>query len=75
MHSSPNAPVQNIASNVDNEELISLNEPSQVKVVLPDECGDTLWDKVLEQEDGVVETELPVKNKDLLRRSDFTETQ
>jgi hypothetical protein len=26
------------------------NEPDKVKIVLPDECGDSLWDDVLNQE-------------------------
>jgi hypothetical protein len=33
-----------------NRALNDPNEPDEVKVVLPDECGDTLWDKVLNLE-------------------------
>lgn len=33
-----------------NSALNDPNGPDEVKIVLPDECGDTLWDDVLNQE-------------------------
>ena len=33
-----------------NRVLNDPNGPGEVKVILPDECGDTLWDDVLNQE-------------------------
>ncbi len=33
-----------------NKALNDPNGPDEVKIVLPDECGDTLWDDVLNQE-------------------------
>ena len=33
-----------------NSALNDPNEPDEVNIVLPDECGDTLWDDVLNQE-------------------------
>lgn len=49
----------NNTSNIETHNLISLlvnralndpNGPSEEKIVLPDECGDSQWDEVLGQE-------------------------
>lgn len=51
--------MENHTTNNETLDLISLpvdralngpNGPDEVKIVLPDECGDTLWDDVLNQE-------------------------
>jgi len=38
-----------------NRALKDPNGPNEVKIIIPDECGDTLWDDVLNQEVKICE--------------------
>ena len=40
--------------NVVDESLKGENEPQADEIVLYDECGDTLWDRVLRQEENKI---------------------
>ena len=45
-----NDPALNLVSHVINEKLNDTNGFKKEKIVIPDECGDTLWDDVLDQD-------------------------
>lgn len=45
-----NNEILDLVSLLVNRALIDPNGPGEVKIVLPDECGDTLWNDVLNQE-------------------------
>ena len=62
METSPNEP-KKLASFLIAGKLKDANSPSTEKVVLRDECGDSLWDDVLEQEDKHSQAEATSENK------------
>ena len=39
-----------LVSHTTNEKIDDVISPEKGKVILPDECGDTLWDEVLNEE-------------------------
>ena len=39
------------------------NEPLPEKVILPDECGDSLWEEILEQNDDRLKTKITDKKE------------
>ena len=42
----------------------TINTATTEPVFIPDECGDTLWDKVLQQEVNACEVKPPTNNTD-----------
>ena len=61
---------ENLNKNFMNNNLIDKkNKPGDEQIVIADECGDTLWDAVLEQEVKACEVKTISKNAAVLLNS------
>jgi len=69
METTPNDHSSGFASFLNNDKSKNLNDRRE-KVVLNDECGDSLWDDVLAQEDRGLPTEEIHKEEDATNDAD-----
>ena len=64
-NTSPNDPALALVSLLINKKLNDPNDPAEEKIVLPDECGDTLWDEVMEKNEKVLPVKDSIENENL----------
>lgn len=63
-NTSPNDPAEELVSLLKNKKINDPNSAEE-KIVLPDECGDTLWDEVIEENENALPVKNTVKNEDV----------